>query len=144
MLISPILNCFPDFSTLIQAKVISPPFLLEPGEILILRCGERQRLVQKCRIPFSSHNWTVSYSVFLLPSPQPMYLCVSQPAAPVCPLACEGSQPAAPLPPDPGTFWQSRRRVWCHSSLAGHSLPCRHPQWFPPDRKGHVSLSGRH
>lgn len=76
--------------------------------------------------------------------PQPTYLCVSQPAAAVCPLAYEGSQPDELLPPDPETFWQSRQHVWCHSSLAGRSLPCTHHQWFPPDGKGHVSLSGRH
>lgn len=128
-----------------QAKVISPHcYCWNREKYSSWDPVESQWLVQKCRVLFSSHNWSVSYSLFLRPAPQPTYLCVSQPAAAVCPLAYEGSQPDKLLPPDPETFWQSRQHVWCHSSLAGRSLPCRRHQWFPPDGKGHVSLTGRH
>ena len=68
-------------------------------------------------------------------------LCVSQPAAAACLLACEGSRPDERLPRDPEPFWQSHPRVLCRSSLAGRSLPCRHHRWFPPDGKGCLSLS---
>lgn len=69
------------------------------------------------------------------------HLCGSQPASAAGLLACGVSGPAGQQPPDPEPSWQSHQHVFCHSSPAGHSPPCRHHQWSPPGGKVQVSLS---